>query len=177
MKILKQFIPFIALMLLFTSCFEDKVDIPDEVTGLAPVYYDGDWKVIETADARPIKNLFKIYYKDNILFVGESQRGIHIIDNSDPFNPTPIKFIQIIGNSDIAIKGNILYANNLSDLVALDIRNINDIKLLSREENVFPNAGSTLPDNYFGFFECPDPNMGAIVGWAETTLESPECWR
>jgi len=177
MKIKLLTLLLILLGLSYQSCIESTVEIPDEVTGLAPIYHEGEWKTIEAKPPRPIESLFKIYYKDSLLFVGESQKGVHVIDNSDPFNPERIKFIEIIGNSDIAIKGNVLYANNLSDLISLDISNLDDIKLLSRVEDVFPTAGSALPDGYAGFFECPDPNMGAIIGWTETNLESPECWR
>jgi hypothetical protein len=163
-------------IVLLQACVQETVDIPDETTGLAPVYHEGDWRAIEMQDPQPIGTLFKIYYIDSLLFVGEAQKGIHIIDNSDPLNPQPIHFLQIIGNSDIAIKGNILYANNLSDLVSIDISDFNDIKVLSRVEEVFPVGAGSVPENYVGFFECPDPNMGPIIGWVETVLESPQCW-
>lgn len=177
MKKTLYLLPLLLMGLLLQSCVQEKVDIPEEVTGLAPVYHEGDWKAITSQAPREVEELFKIYYKDNMIFVGEAQKGIHVIDNSNPLQPERIRFIEIVGNSDIAIRGDILYANNLTDLVALDISDINEVKLLSREEGVFPNAGQNLPSNYFGFFECPDPEMGAIIGWSEKTLESPQCWR
>lgn len=167
----------LCLILLAPSCIDPKVDIPEQAAGLAPIYYEGDWRNIAAGPAQPIRELFKIYYKDSILFAGESLQGIHVIDNTDPFYPQPVKFIRIPGNSDIAIKGSTLYANNLSDLVAIDISDLDNIRVLSRVENAFPGNGAPLPDDYFGFFECPEPNMGAIVGWAEKVLERPECWR
>lgn len=167
----------LCLAWLASGCIDPKVDIPEQVAGLAPIYYEGDWRDIAAEPARPIRELFKIYYKDSILFAGESLQGIHVIDNTDPFYPQPVKFIRIPGNSDIAIKGSTLYANNLSDLVAIDISDLDNIRVLSRVENAFPGNGAPLPNDYFGFFECPDPNMGAIVGWAEKVLERPECWR
>ena len=165
------------LSLLFQSCLEPKVDLPEQVTGLAPIYFEGDWRDIGAEPARPIKELFKIYYKDSIIFAGEALQGIHVIDNTDPFHPEPIKFIRIPGNSDIAVKGSTLYANNLSSLIAIDISDLNNIRVLSRVENAFPGQGAPLPQDYFGFFECPDPNMGAIIGWSEKVLERPQCWR
>jgi hypothetical protein len=176
-QVITQMLLLLSVTLTVVSCVEPRVDIPESVTGLAPVYSQDDWRNIISEDPRPVENLFKIYYKDSLLFVGESQKGIHVIDNSDPMNPIPIRFIKIIGNSDIAIRGNILYANNLGDLVSVDISDLNNIKVLNRSEDIFPNAGSTLPRGYIGFFECPDPNMGTIVGWVETNLNSPECWR
>ncbi|MCB0614690.1 MAG: hypothetical protein KDC75_15345 [Phaeodactylibacter sp.] len=165
------------LSLLFQSCLDPKLDIPEQSIGLAPIYFEGDCRDIGAEPARPIKELFKIYYKDSIIFAGEALQGIHVIDNTDPFYPEPIKFIRIPGNSDIAIKGNTLYANNLSSLVAIDISDLNDIRVASRVENAFPGQGAPLPDGYIGFFECPDPNMGAIIGWSEKLLKRPQCWR
>ncbi|MCB0553426.1 MAG: hypothetical protein KDD02_07730 [Phaeodactylibacter sp.] len=175
--------PFALLLLLLPAllglgCIQEKVSIPDQVAGLAPIYFEGDWKAIQSEPPRPIGRLFKLYYKDKYLFAGESQQGIHIIDNSDPANPQKVSFIRIVGNSDIAIRGNVLYANNLTDLVALDISEIDNVRVLSRVENAFPDlAGASVPNDYVGFFECPDPNMGVVIGWSEEIIREPQCWR
>ena len=50
----------------------------------------------------------KIYFKDNYLFVNEYGKGIHVIDNSNPADPKKIAFYKILGNVDMAIRGNIL---------------------------------------------------------------------
>ncbi len=168
---------FLLAPLIFAGCITEKAEIPEEVTGLAPVYSDGSWRTIENLPPQPIIELNKIYYKDSLIFVGEAQRGIHVIDNHDPENPQRIAFISISGNSDISIKGNLLYANNLSDLVVLDITDVHNVQLVSRVEEAFPDASQPMPTNYAGFFECPDPAMGEITGWVEKVLESPQCWR
>lgn len=160
-----------------TSCLVEPVEIPEETVGLAPVYADESWSEIKSQPPQPIIELNKIYYKDSLIFVGEAQKGIHIIDNHDPANPERIAFIKIQGNSDISIQGNLLYANNLTDLVVLNITDVSNVELVSRVEDAFPQSGATLPSSYVGFFECPDPALGNIVGWTEKTLQSPECWR
>lgn len=164
---------------LFTSTCNrgDLTEIPDQVVGMAPIYDEGDWREITVTGAMPINELFKIYYKDGYIFAGESGKGIHIIDNTDPSKPQKIKFIQIIGNSDIAIKGNTLYANSLTDLVTLDISDLSNIRVLHRLQDAFPMNSIQNPPNYVGFFECPDPNMGVIIGWAEQTIREPQCWQ
>ncbi|HHN47860.1 MAG TPA: hypothetical protein ENN08_02830, partial [Bacteroidales bacterium] len=48
-------------------------------------------------------------------------QGIHVVDNSNPASPQIISFIAIPGNYDLAIRGNILFADSYIDLVALDI--------------------------------------------------------
>jgi hypothetical protein len=70
--------------------------------------------------------------------VNDFQRGVHIIDNSNPANPVKKGFIKILGNVDIEIKDNFLYADSYMDLVVFDISNLNAIKIEARLKNVFP---------------------------------------
>ena len=71
-------------------------------------------------------------------FLNEPNKGVHIIDNSNPASPINKSFISIPGNYDIAVKGNILYADCFTDLLALDISNINNISLKNYLANVYP---------------------------------------
>ena len=95
---------------------------------------------IKTLPAQDLENPGKIYVKDDYLFINEVKKGIHIIDNSNPSLPKAISFIQILGNVDISVKGNILYADSYTDFVALDITNPNAVKEVSRTKEVFSNG-------------------------------------
>ncbi|WP_162053451.1 LVIVD repeat-containing protein [Pontibacter pamirensis] len=88
----------------------------------------------------------KIYVKGSYLFINEMNEGIHIIDNSDPAAPQTINFVEIPGNIDMAVKGNTLYADSYIDLVAMDISNPLDVKLVNRIENIFPTHGMLVND-------------------------------
>ena len=79
----------------------------------------------------------KIYLLGDYLFINELGKGIHVIDNSDKRNPKKLSFINILGNFDMAAKGNILYADNYTDLIAVDISDLNNIKIEKRLEGVF----------------------------------------
>ncbi|KAA6441360.1 hypothetical protein FEM33_02285 [Dyadobacter flavalbus] len=92
---------------------------------------------VRTEAAHTLKKPGKMYVKGNYLFINEIKEGIHIIDNSNPAAPNFISFINIPGNGDIAVKGNILYADSFSDLVALDISDVNAPKEVGRVNNVF----------------------------------------
>src|SRR5436305_88536 len=59
---------------------------------------------------RPLQNTGKLYVQGNYIFLNEVQKGIHVIDNTNPSNPKNISFINIPGNIDLAVKGNYLYA-------------------------------------------------------------------
>ena len=80
----------------------------------------------------------KIYISGNYLFINEKYMGIHIINNTDPVNPVNTAFIRIPGCIDMAVKGNVLYADNAVDLVALDMTDLSDIKVTKRIKNTFP---------------------------------------
>ncbi|MHC2993784.1 hypothetical protein OB13_20165 [Pontibacter sp. HJ8] len=94
---------------------------------------------IKVTAPQALKAPGKIYVKGSYLFINEVDQGIHILDNSNPSAPRTISFIQIPGNRDLAVKGNILYADNYIDLVALDISDPQDVRLINRVENIFPN--------------------------------------
>jgi len=86
-----------------------------------------------------IHNPGKIYLKDHLIFVNEKYRGIHVIDNTNPENPTNFAFINIDGCIDMAVKNNVLYADNAVDLIAVRLNpDMTEIEVTKRIENVFP---------------------------------------
>ena len=95
---------------------------------------------IKTETSRILENPGKIYVKGNFLFINEIKKGLHVIDNSNTASPRIISFIAIPGNGDMAVKGNILYADNYTDLVALNISDPTNVKEVGRVENVFTSG-------------------------------------
>ncbi|HCM59944.1 MAG TPA: hypothetical protein DIS74_06160 [Bacteroidales bacterium] len=105
----------------------------------------------------------KMYFKDGYLFVNEYGKGIHVIDNSDPANPEKVAFYEIMGNVDMAIKGNILFADSYIDLLAIDITDIDNPVEIDRIENVFPEI---VPEGEEWFpYAMVDKSKGVIVDW------------
>ena len=139
----------IALPICFSACVKDECKQKYTLTYYVPVYLTKDEVKanIKSTAPRQVKNPGKIYLRDQYLFLNEVDRGIHIIDNSNPSHPKNIAFINIPGNMDIAVKGNILYADLYSDLLAIDISNPQQIKLKTYIDNVFPyrNYGAGAP--------------------------------
>ena len=140
-KRLSRTLQLVALATAFASC-------KDECT--QTVTYRGQESIkvtlnelrsgIKTMPAQELENPGKIYIKDNYLFINEIKKGIHVIDNTNPAAPKVISFIQIVGNVDIAVKDNILFADSYTDFLALDISNPLDVKEVSRTNNVFANG-------------------------------------
>ncbi len=87
--------------------------------------------------SQSIDHAGKIYIKGNYIYLNEVNRGIHIIDNNNAAHPVQIAFLAIPGNLDIAIKGNTLYADMYTDLLALDISNPLQAKLTGQVNNFF----------------------------------------
>jgi hypothetical protein len=120
---MKPYLKIISLLLLpmaFLSC-KDKIE--ETYTVNEPVYMTyGDLRnSFKVAAGQDIVQPGKIYFKGNYIFVNEYQKGIHIVDNTDPESPQVIKFIEIPGNVDLAVKDDILYADSFIDLLAIDI--------------------------------------------------------
>ncbi len=95
---------------------------------------------VTTEPARTLQEPGKIYTKDGFLFINEIKQGIHVVDNRNPNAPKMVGFIRIPGNGDMAVRGNILYADSYMDLVALDISDVTNVRPVKRVNNVFPSG-------------------------------------
>ena len=164
--------------MLFLNCEKPKEKEDLIVEGLRPIYIS--LENITLAESQPAKEfgtLGKIVSTGNFILINEQFEGIHLIDNTNPLNPTKLHFWKIPGNVNFILKGNYLYADNTRDLLTIDIEDPAAIKLVSRIENVHSEFELSLPDRYVGFFECEDASKGVIVDWEATTLTNPKCRR
>ena len=95
---------------------------------------------VKTLPAQVMEKPGKLYVRGTYLFINEQKRGIHLIDNANPSAPREVSFLAIPGNTDIAVRGNVLYADSYIDLLAFDISDVLNAKLLKRVENAFPSG-------------------------------------
>src|SRR5206468_12444506 len=116
-----------ACILLLSACSKDSNAKKTETYTIYtnPVYKNKTDVLasINGVSSTAIAHAGKLYIKDKFIFLNDVNKGIHIIDNSNPSHPVQISFLSIPGNLDIAIKGNILYADMYTDLLAIDISN------------------------------------------------------
>ncbi len=108
----------------------------------------------------------KIYLRGAYIFVNEQFEGIHVIDNTNPAQPRPVSFLRIPGNVDLAVRGNLLYADNGPDLVTLDISDPTHVQPTGRVRDAFrelpmPVAGP-LEEAYQ---PANRPGGAVVVGW------------
>jgi len=100
---------------------------------------------VELQQPRDIEDPGRIYVKDGYIFINEKYKGIHVISNADSTNPVNKAFIRIPGCLNMAIKKNVMYADNSADLIAIDISNPENIVIKDRERDVL--ADPIPPDN------------------------------
>jgi hypothetical protein len=170
------------LTLLMLSCYYRDSEpfignVKFDGTGYRAIYASAeDVAKVAVSAAKPLKTPGKIYTFDRYLFINESGEGIHIIDNADPKNPENLSFISIMGNYDIAVKGNWLYADNMSTLLVIDITDPNSPKVVKSIPNAIPTRN--YPPMQGIYFECPDSQKGVVVDWEKISMDKqPKCYR
>ena len=166
----------VAGILFLQGCLEGETPEELVVQGMQPIYYSGDdINAISALPPQPITRLGKIYHKEPYIFMNDLQKGIHVVDNTDPTNPVKVGFWEIPGNKDISIKGDFLYVDNFQDLVCIDISDMQNIQEVSRVKNLYTQGEGNYPENYSGYFECVDDSKGKVLGWSMTELKNPKC--
>ncbi len=157
-----------AILIMGLSGCEDVCHQQYVYTIYEPVYMTREelQTAIKAEEPVPLVDPGKIYLYGKYLFINERGKGIHVFNNANPKSPQAVAFINIPGNVDLAIKDNILYADNAVDLVALDITDPVRAKVVKQIENVFPNAqrypGPWRPANVMPEL---NPARGIIVDW------------
>jgi hypothetical protein len=155
-------------VVLLTSCNDDE----DTITYMVnePVYMSySDFRASPSVQtARAITSPGKICLYGRYIFINEVDKGFHIIDNTNPSSPQRVGFVDLPGNIDLAVKGNLLFADSYVDLVWFDLTQPANPAPAGRLEQAFPN---TLPptDNYYSTTGI-DFNKGVVVGWKVKTV-------
>ncbi|MDR0371422.1 MAG: hypothetical protein LBH80_06180 [Prevotellaceae bacterium] len=164
-----SYLAFSAVLILFSGC---ERTVTETVTYKInePVFMAADAfrsSVKVTEERHPISDYGKICLYNSFLYIAESGKGIHIINNRNPSEPQIAGFIELLGNVDLAIKDNLLYADSFIDLVWFDLSDPSHPVLKGRLEDAFPRALPPIENDFgYDFSQCfGDENRGIIVGW------------
>jgi hypothetical protein len=156
----------VATIFFLQGCVKDTYQKTYTYTYYKPVYKTTDEVKANIKSSAPadIMQPGKIYIRGQYIFLNDVDKGIHIIDNSNPSQPKNIGFINIPGNMDLAVKGNTLYADLYTALVAIDITDPHHIVLKKVIESVFPHR-------YYNGYFIPDSTK-VIASWEkrDTTI-------
>jgi hypothetical protein len=158
----------LALLSILTFTLLSSSDDVDRYRTYTPIFMQREAmeNAVKAESAKALKNPGKIYVYDNYIFINEKYKGIHVIDNSDPGNPVNKAFIHIDGCLDVSVKGDIIYADNAVDLIALKVNSdFTSVQVTQRLEKVFPEVAD--PDGYWPYSELNSlrPKNSILVAW------------
>jgi len=129
----------IVIVFAFSSCSLDQCDQTITYTKMTALY--GNLEELRIDDiVRPSKAIQrpgKIYVSEDLLIIGDSGSGIHIIDNSVPANPQPLHFLEVPGSTQLYVDGRYIYTNAYYDMLKIDISDLNAINIVKRMEEAF----------------------------------------
>lgn len=148
--------------------FDDEGLCVERIQIASPIYmsYNELRSSVRVSEVRPMDDVGRMFVFQNTLYVNERNRGIHVIDNTDPFEPKPLRFIEIPGNLDIEIRGTKLYADSFIDLVTIDIANPELIQEVDRQTSVFAwNENQNIPSNIRLIASEIDQNLGVVIAY------------
>ncbi len=173
MKTLKFLSLFFLITMIAQSCLKDDCTATRRFVQYNPVFMTGaELKYeIKTQPDQALVNPGKIYFYNNYLFINEQGLGVHVYNNSNPENPIYEVFYNIPGNFDIAIKDDMMYADNPLYLLAIDIKEIKKPVLKNRqkilaydwyyENDEYSHVIYYLRTNVVQTLDCSDNNFNA----------------
>ena len=168
-----------AMLFVFSSCIKD--DCRRTYKIFTPVYktLTNLRAEVQNKPAASVANTGKLYIRGSWIFLNELNKGIHVIDNSNPSHPVKVSFINIPGNVDMYTKGNILYADLYCDLMAADITDPRQISVTKYLTNTFPDRSaystSTNPDSIKILVAWPSRDTSVSCDLNPSILNCPGC--
>jgi len=174
MKIKPHLILLLFTMTMLQSCCwygdcngNDDISPPFPESEYEPVYMERSLfeSSVVLSSAKPVVNAGKIYVIEPYLFINEKNEGFHVFNNENPSSPSPIYFIESPGATDLAIRENVLYINQATDLIAVQVDlSTGGLNVSKRIKNTFPEMLS--PD---GFYPIDIPQNNVVVNWIPKT--------
>lgn len=160
---MKRALIFISLFCLgITACEDTRLQ---SYVANVPVYmsYEELRSSFSTSSDEPVVHPGKIYFKDHYMYINEHRKGIHVVDLTDPSDPSPKVFITVPGNVDMAIRNDILFADSYTDLMMIDISDPVHPEKIKRLEALFEYV---IPpyDNAYPLDEI-DEEKGVVTGY------------
>ncbi len=167
---MKKIIIISLALFIIIACRKKEITSEVELSNYTPVLMNTNTmrNSIKFIIDKKLENPGKIYYFNKHIYVVDKYEGIHIYDNTDASNPVHKGFVNIPGCINLAVKNNILYADNAVDLVAIDIGGYTKATEVQRFKDIFPEL--LPPDlNYLPTIYSKEkrPENTTIIKWEE----------
>lgn len=117
---------------------------------------------IDFLPPEPLVQTGKMMLYQDLYFVIEHHKGVHVFDVSDVDQPNNLGFIRVPGCIDIIAKDGYLYVDNAVDLVTLKWERT-DVVEVDRDIEVFEPIEPPLGVERVNYANIPDDAV--IVGW------------
>lgn len=164
---------YLSLCSLLSSCDKEPRSFYSGV-GKKPIYAPlSALRDIRNEAPQPIGQSGTIFLRDSLLFLLDLGKGIHVYDIRDSLNTVNLTFFKIPAVTDFILSGSVLYADCWTDLVAIDISDLFQIRETNRISNVL--TPPMYPPQFRGPFECVDETKGALIGWEDAVLDNVKC--
>ncbi|MDR0413021.1 MAG: hypothetical protein LBH61_04380 [Dysgonamonadaceae bacterium] len=167
---MKKIVSLFLLTGLLTACDFDSTRIITYTVN-EPVFISRDEfreSLKVTSRKQDLTAVGKICFYNGFLYISDPGKGIHIIDNTNPANPQVTGYIELVGNYDLTVHDDLLYADTWIDLVWFDVSNPSRPVLKGRIENLFPDAfPATLNEYGYDYELCRTgiEKERIVVGW------------
>ncbi len=127
------------LALVFSFCHKDKGFTTYTINrGVYEVGQDVK-SAAKMQQAQPLKDLGAFVLYNRHMYINEKNKGIHVVDYSNPSAPLNKGFIPLPGNKGVAIRNNVLYADCYSDLFMLRISGDGSVQYAGSLPGAFPS--------------------------------------
>ena len=165
----------------FQSCLSDECTEQLEYTQFNPVYMKAsEFRInsIEQENIKALENPGKMYFYENYLFINEKGEGVHIYNNENKENPFFVTFYKIPGNFDIVIKDGHLVADNVIDLITIDITDINSPEIIDRIKDYKSHYTNweDQPDRLYWAYSIPS-TVKQIINCSDDNFGRQNFWR
>ena len=112
---------FLAVGVAFiASCSKDRGKVTLTYNKGTAIYADLDQirssNIVENSRTS-IEDPGKIFIGEDFVLIGEENEGIHVFNNTNPHNPTPVSFINLPYSKEFYVDGNHIYAEAHYDMV------------------------------------------------------------
>jgi hypothetical protein len=157
---MKKFFIYLVSGLIFFSCEDEYESVyTNEYSTYMdyPVYYDASDILVDiqvTPPGNPVLP-YKIASNDKYLFVGEMMKGIHVYERTGYHTDRllPLCFIECKFSKAFDIIDDILFCNNFTDMLVIDVSNPQHATIIHRQKNHFNNYHSYATDWSFPYKE------------------------
>lgn len=153
------------LVLLLLGCDDSFLDIYHYsriITGSKEysVYLDmSEIGKVQVKSETSISTPFKILSDERFYFVGDMLKGVHVYKKT-PTGAYYLCYIECRYIKDFEVAGNLLFCNNLLDMLVIDAGNLPVLNILHREENYFNRFNSYKKNWNFPY----EAGKGIITG-------------